>query len=81
MAFVLVRDPGAEEAVVALLQEVVGRLAIAGHPREVGPDPARRAVVESAEGILVHLERQVELAGGSFEVLHVRERQDSHDQA
>ena len=46
----------AQKPVVALLQEVVRQRPVAGDARQVGPHQARRAVVERAERVLVHLE-------------------------
>ena len=62
-----------QEPVVALLQQVVGELRVAGHAREVAPERPRRPVVERAERVFVHLERHVNLC--SLEPFDVGEGQ------
>jgi hypothetical protein len=58
------RRVGAQKPVVGVLQQVVGRGAIAGEPEKVRPQLTRRAVVEAAELILVHPERHVGFGAG-----------------
>ena len=66
----------AQESIEAFLQQVVGDLRVAGHPREVAPERSGRSVVERTERIFVHLERHVDLC--SFEPFDVGERQVTH---
>ena len=75
------RLPGAQEPVVAFLEQVVSQRPVAGDAREIGPHLARRAVVERAERVLVHLKRvyrggrdavqAFELTDGQFAREHV----------
>ena len=76
--FVLELHLRTQEPVIRLLQQIVGRLPVAGDARQVGPERACGAVVEGAECVLIHLERHVERGGGSIEALHVREGERRH---
>ncbi len=66
----------AQEPIEALLQQVVGDVRVARHPREIAPERSRRSVVERAEGVFVHLEGHVELC--RLEPFDVGESQVAH---
>ena len=59
MRLALERRARPQEPVVRVLQQVVGGVAVARHPLEVGPEHPRRAVVEPAKRLFVHLQRDV----------------------
>src|SRR5206468_3846621 len=46
--------PALEQPVVALLEQIVGDLAVAADPRKIAPQRARGALVEGAERLFVH---------------------------
>ena len=50
-----------QEPIEAFLKKVVGNLWVGSQSGEIAPERPRRPIVESAEGLLVHLERHVEL--------------------
>jgi len=56
VGFALEGHAGTQETEVALLEEVVGRVRVAGHSRQVAPQDASRPVVEGPERLLVHLQ-------------------------
>ena len=56
VSFAFVRRGGAQKTIERFLKQIVGQRPVAGHAGEIGPQPARRALVECAEGILVHHE-------------------------
>ena len=65
-----------QEPVEAFLQQIVGDVRVAGHPRQIAPERPCRAVVERAEGVFVHLEWHVDLC--SLEPFDVGESQIAH---
>ncbi len=69
--FVLVDRVGPKEAIVGVLQEVIGQLPVAGHARQIGPQRTRRAVIEGAERLLVHLKDDVRVGAERLEPLDV----------
>jgi hypothetical protein len=62
MLLVLMVRARPQEAVIRFLQEIVGGLAIAGDSRQVPPQRPRRPIVEGAERLFIHFER--DLLGG-----------------
>ncbi len=46
---------GGEEADEAFLEKIVGQGGVAGGAREVGPERARRPLVEAGKGIAIHV--------------------------
>src|SRR5437016_2916224 len=65
MCFTIVCRGCAEKAIERFLEQVVGQLRVAANTGEVGPDTARSALVESAEGILVHHKTSARVVKGT----------------
>ena len=78
MGFALEPGARAQQAVVRLLQQVLGHLAIAADARQVRPERARRPVVERAKGLFIHGERHVGDVGVRLQALDVGEGHISH---
>ncbi len=57
MVIAFERSVHAQQPIVRLLQQVVGKPAVARHSQKVDPHGPRRQVIERTKGLLVHLER------------------------
>ena len=76
MRVVLEHRLGAQEPVVGLLQEIGRLLAVAAQAHQVTGQAARGPLVERAEQVLVHLEREVPCRGVLDESVDVGQRHD-----
>src|ERR1051325_2516899 len=65
--FVLVRRARAQEAVVAVLKQIVGLLPIARDARQIRPEWTGCPVVKGPEGLLVHLQHDVGVTDAKLE--------------
>ena len=73
---VLEHGLGAQEPVVGLLQQVGRLLAVAAQAHQVTGEPPRGPLVEHAEQVLVHREREVLCPGVLDESVDVGQRHD-----